>query len=121
MEQLLNHKLLLRLSMVFVFFFFLRTVNAQDIAQQNRVYIKIEIKGMACPYCAFGMEKKLKKISGVANVTIVLKKGLAYISTPINQKPTKELLKKIIIDSGFTVGEIVFQDTPFLITKEKKE
>jgi len=58
------------------------------------VYIKIEIKGMACLYCAFGMEKELKKVAGVYSVDIELKEGLAYISTPIHQKPTKENLKK---------------------------
>ena len=96
------------------------STNAQVETDQNRVYIKIEIKGLACPYCAFGMEKELKKVSGVENVEIELKTGMAYISTPIEQKPTKENLEKIITDSGFTFGEIEFSDKPFAKAGLKK-
>lgn len=58
--------------------------------------MKTEIKGMPCPYDAFGMEKELRQVTVVDKVEIELKKGLAYISTPISQKPTKESLEKII-------------------------
>ena len=59
------------------------------------------------------MEKELKKIAGVDKVEIELKKGLAYISTPIEQKPTRENLENIIKNAGFTPGNITFLDTPF--------
>ena len=96
-----------------LFFLSVTTINAQENIQK-RVYIKIEIKGLACPYCAFGMEKQLKKVSGVDdNVTIELKEGLAYISTPLDQKPTKEILEEIITNAGFTPGEIIFSEVPF--------
>ena len=91
-------------------------LNAQTANTEQggeRIYMKIEIKGLACPYCAYGMEKELKKVSGVDKVDIELKTGLAYISTPIAQKPSAESLKKIIVDSGFTAGEIVYQSEPF--------
>ena len=94
-------------------------VNAQIKDETARVYIKIEIKGLACSYCAFGMEKELKKVSGVKEVYIELKKGLAYISTPMDQKPSKEDLTKIITDAGFTAGTIEYSDKQF--NKEKKE
>ena len=98
------------------------SANGQTSASidQNRIFIKIEIKGLACPYCAYGMEKELKKVSGVDNVDIELKTGLAYISTPIDQKPSKEQLEKIIVDSGFSVGEIAFKDVPFKVEKIEK-
>lgn len=90
-------------------------ISGQTQSVAETVYIMIEIKGLACPYCAYGMEKELKKISGVDNVTILLKKGQAYISTPILQKPTKPDLKKIIIKAGFTPGKIEYKTTPFKI------
>jgi len=94
------------------------SINAQ--IDNERIYVKIEIKGMACPFCAFGMEKELKKVSGVDNVEIELESGLAYISTPVKQKPTTESLEKIIIDAGFTVGRIEYSSKPFAL-KEPKE
>jgi len=73
---------------------------------------------MACPFCSYGMEKKLIKISGVDSVQIDFKTGLAYFSTPIKQKPTKEELSKIITNAGFTVGEIQFSSEPFKAENE---
>lgn len=94
---------------------------AQDQPSDERVYIKIEVKGLACPYCAFGMEKELKKISGVEKVEIELKEGLAFISTPISQKPEKQKLAQVITDSGFTPGNIEYSPTPFIRKKEGKK
>jgi copper chaperone CopZ len=106
-----------------LFFNFSIEINAQnsDKQQQERVYIKAEIKGMACPYCAFGMEKKLKEISGVNNVEIELEEGLAYISTLKEQKPSKESIQDIILNAGFTVGKIQYSNTPFIRKKSKKK
>ena len=95
-------------------FFAVSNLLAQQKITANRVYIKIEVKGLACPYCAYGMEKELKKVSGVNEVEIELKKGLAYISTPVAQQPTKEALAKIIKDAGFTAGVIEFNKEPFV-------
>ena len=114
MEQIFSKKIL-GFSTLLICFMFSTTIKAETKTDQERVYIKIEIKGMACLYCAFGMEKELKKVAGVENVEIELKEGLAYISTPINKKPSKESLEKIIVDGGFTVGKIEFSDKPFKI------
>ena len=116
MKHKLKYTGLLFLSL---FFLFMASINAQ-IKEEKRIYVKIEIMGLACPFCAFGMEKELKKVAGVDDVKIELKAGLAYISTPIEQKPTKERLEKIITDAGFTVGKIEYSSNPFAI-KESKE
>lgn len=116
MKHTFKHSGLLFLSL---FFLFTASINAQ-IKEEKRIYVKIEIMGLACPFCAYGMEKELKKVAGVDDVEIELKAGLAYISTPIEQKPTKERLEKIITDAGFTVGKIEYTNKPFAI-KESKE
>ncbi|RUT73309.1 heavy-metal-associated domain-containing protein [Ancylomarina longa] len=121
MKKIFNNTAIFSFSILLLCLLFSSSVNAQTDTKKERVYIKIEIKGMACPYCAFGMEKELKKVAGVDNVEIELKEGLAYISTPISQKPTKESLEKIIIDGGFTVGTIEFSSSAFKRTKTKKK
>ena len=91
-----------------------QTTDQTEISpSSDRIYIRIEIKGLACPYCAYGMEKELKEISGVEKVDIELKTGLAYISTPTEMKPSAEDLEKIIVNAGFSVGKIDYQDIPF--------
>jgi copper chaperone CopZ len=96
-----------------VLFFGQTTVKAQS--KTDHVYIKMEVNGMACPYCAYGMEKELKKVSGVDDVKIQLKEGLAYIATLKKQKPLKESLALIITNAGFTPGKIEYSSKPFVI------
>ena len=40
-------------------------------------HYEVQVDGLACPFCAYGLEKKLKKLPGVANVQIELKTGRA--------------------------------------------
>ncbi|MCF6222440.1 MAG: heavy-metal-associated domain-containing protein [Flavobacteriaceae bacterium] len=102
------------LAVFFMFIFFVQSnLNAQNTNSDDKVYVKIEVNGMACSYCAFGMEKALKKVSGVDNVAIELEEGMAYISAPKSQKPQKENLSLIIQKDGFTPGIIEFSDQPF--------
>ncbi len=82
-------------------------------ADTSRIYIKMEIHGLACPYCAFGMEKELKRISGVENLEIHLEEGLAYMSLPASQVPSEEDLGKIVTDAGFTLKQIDLSKEPF--------
>jgi len=102
------------ITLVFALLFFGQTtLKAQN--KPEHVYIKIEVNGMACPYCAYGMEKELKKVAGVDDVKIQLKEGLAYIATPKKQEPLKENLALIITNAGFTPGKIEYRDKPFVI------
>lgn len=100
------------LVLMFFLFFALTPGNAQTDAQEFS-YVKIEINGLACPFCAYGLEKKLKEIDGVESVEIDVEEGLAFLSMNSNQKATKEDLEKIVTNAGFTPGAIDFSDKTF--------
>jgi len=89
-------------------------LNAQTDDQEVS-YVKVEVKGLACPFCAFGLEKKLKETEGVETINIDVEEGLTYLSVLNSKKPTKETLEKIVIDAGFTVSSIVFSEKPFTL------
>lgn len=88
------------------------TVNAQT-TDQELTYVKVEVKGLACPFCAYGLEKKLKEVDGVISIKIDFEEGLAYLTVLKSNKPTKKTLEKIVTDAGFTVGNIEYSDKPF--------
>lgn len=112
---------------VFVAIFFISSnLYSQDTPDKtDRTFIKIEVKGLACPYCAYGLEKDLKKVEGIDFIEIELKEGLVYTSVSTDLKPSKEKLKKVVEDSGFTAGKIEFSEQPFgkktIISKKKKK
>lgn len=66
------------------------------------VHYEMRVDGMACPFCAFGIEKKLKAIKGAGNIEVDLNKGLVKVDMPEGRKLTNEQMKKLFNDSGFT-------------------
>ncbi len=89
------------------------TAYTQTETNQNLMYIRAEIKGMACPFCSYGLEKKLRQTEGVNEVEIEFSQGIAYITTQKDTGLTEENLKKVILDSGFTVGRVEYSNKPF--------
>jgi len=61
----------------------------------------IRVDGLACPYCAYGIEKKLNEIDGVKFIGMDLEKGIVTVIS-YDVKLDDELLKQLFQDSGFT-------------------
>jgi copper chaperone CopZ len=115
-KNLFKHTGLLVLT--FFLFFAMSSVNAQTDAQEFS-YVKIEVNGLACPFCAYGLEKKLKQIDGVETVEIDVEEGLAFLSMNSDQKATKEDLERIVTNAGFTAGTIDFSDKTFSLKDDR--
>lgn len=62
----------------------------------------MRVDGLACPYCAYGIEKKLKKIDGVKKIDIDLNKGLVIVNVAEGVILSEEKMKKLFKDAGFT-------------------
>jgi mercuric ion binding protein len=61
----------------------------------------IRVDGLACPYCAYGIEKKLNEIDGVKFIGMDLEKGIVTVKS-YDVKLDDEQLKQLFQDSGFT-------------------
>lgn len=61
----------------------------------------IRVDGLACPYCAYGIEKKLNEIEGVKFIDMDLEKGIVTAHA-VNVKLNDTQLKQLFQDSGFT-------------------
>ncbi len=72
-----------------------------SLAQADTIYT-MRVDGLACPYCAYGVEKKLKKITGVKKIDVDLDKGIVTAVTDDSVKFTDEQMTKLFKDSGFT-------------------
>lgn len=111
------------IAMLFIALIATTTLKAQETSSaqetSEKTYIKIVVDGLSCPFCAYGLEKKLKKVSGSENVLISLTEGEATMSVPKHKKPTQEELKKIVEDAGFSPREISFSEEPFKTKKNE--
>ncbi len=76
-----------------------------DSAQQQ---IIVRVDGASCPFCAFGLEKRLGHLEGVANVKIEMKGGMAIITLREGATVSEEALRQAVEEAGFTPREIIF-------------
>ncbi|WP_339673819.1 heavy-metal-associated domain-containing protein [Dasania marina] len=66
---------------------------------------ELRVDGLACPYCAYGIEKKLKALDGIIeeSLEIKLNDGIVRFQASDEATITKSSLKQLINDSGFTL------------------
>ncbi len=99
--------------------------NAASIVGENKVYIKAD--GLACYFCAYGLERFFRQSGKVASYDMDMKKGIVEASF-IKGKAliTEAELNQIIYDAGYTprsityelVGKVVARGGGFYFTVE---
>jgi len=98
-------------------------VFAQETEQQTEVsttYIKMSVDGLACPFCAYGLEKRIKKMKVSKDIFIEINEGYVTFNVPYDKSPTEAELTKIVKEAGFKAREIIFANEPFKQTKNEK-
>ncbi|GMR14229.1 MAG: hypothetical protein BMS9Abin29_2471 [Gemmatimonadota bacterium] len=68
--------------------------------------IEVTILGMACPFCSYGVQKKMKNLDGLDDIEIDLNEGLATLRLEEDADISNELLQKAVKDAGFEVAKI---------------
>jgi len=79
-------------------FFMMMVVHAAGISYQ------IEVNGLACPFCAYGIEKELSAISGVEKVETNIKKGVVIVTMRDDEDLDESTAKQAVGDAGFTLS-----------------
>jgi copper chaperone CopZ len=108
------------LTLLLFAFSFQRTeaINTQIVKVENKTYIKIWVDGMACPFCAYGLEKKIKKIESSSDFFVEINEGFISFTVNSDKIPSEEELKIIVKEAGFTARKIEFSNSAF---KENEE
>ena len=68
--------------------------------------ITVHVKGLSCPFCVLGIEKRLKAISSVGKVNSDWGKGELYVKVKSGKSVTDDELRDAIKRAGFTSGKI---------------
>ncbi len=77
-----------------------------SLAQSNEV--KVRVDGLSCPFCAYGLEKKLNDLDGVESINIDFEEGLVVLQVTDSENISEEEIRTNIEKAGFTPKEIVF-------------
>ena len=77
---------------------------------RNKQIIDIDIEGMTCQFCAYGVQKSISELPGVEMAEVNIDTKKAHIVMSSNQQANVEQLKKKITDSGFKAVKIIISD-----------
>lgn len=67
---------------------------------------EIRVDGLACPYCAYGIEKKFMQREGVIQFDMDLEKGLVKVTLKDGEEMTERQLKQLFDEAGFSYRSV---------------
>ncbi len=65
---------------------------------------KLRVDGLACPFCAFGIEKKLNSLENVEAVDVDLGAGAVIVTMKDGASLDEAMAKQAVKDAGFTLN-----------------
>jgi mercuric ion binding protein len=66
----------------------------------------LAVDGLACPFCAYGIEKRLSAIDGVESVETDVKSGQVVVTLAEGKTLSEEVARQAIKDAGFTLRSL---------------
>ena len=61
------------------------------------------VDGLACPFCAFGIEKHLKKVDGVTDVQVDIADSVVRVTLQEGKTLTEGQARQAVKEAGFTL------------------
>ena len=80
---------------------FLVAFLAEALAE-NHAY-RLFVDGLACPFCAYGVEKKVGGLKGVETVEIDIESGLVAVTVADDATLDEAAAKQAVDEAGFTL------------------
>lgn len=77
-------------------------LQAQDSENELKGTVKIEVDGLSCPFCAYGLEKNLKKVVGVEAIKIDVENAFVLLTIAEGKSVDEATIRENIKDAGFT-------------------
>ena len=78
----------------------------QGEKEDLRPRITVQVDGLTCPFCAYGLEKRIKKLSAVEKSAINIKEGTVGIFPKAGQHIDIDEVKKAVESGGFTPRKV---------------
>ncbi len=67
------------------------------------IHYHIEVDGIPCPFCLYGIEKKLRELDGVTEIQSDLKEGQFFIKVADGVTLSEDSVREAIKSAGFTL------------------
>jgi mercuric ion binding protein len=74
------------------------------------VHYQLRVDGLACPFCAYGIEKQLTRTDGVKDIAVDINAGTVTVTMAGGALMTRDQAKRVVKDAGFTLRD--FSELP---------
>lgn len=64
---------------------------------------RVGVDGLACPFCAYGVEKQLHKLDGIARLDTNIEQGLVVVTMQTGKTLTRDHVTRAVEKAGFTL------------------
>lgn len=86
-------------------------LGAPAVSLAGPASVTVRVDGLSCPFCAYGLEKRIKKMEGVKDLTIDIENGTVTVVYQDKKFFTEQGLSKTVKEAGFTPKGMVLKDT----------
>lgn len=75
------------------------------ISTANAAIYELTVEGLACPFCAYGLERQLTKIGGIEDIAVDIGTGVATVRTEDGVALDRPTAEKAVKTAGFTLKD----------------
>ena len=87
-------------------------------SQAEILEAELQVNGMSCPFCAFGIEKKLRRVDGVQEVDVLLDEGRVRLTFRADNAATVDALEDAVGKAGFQLSGMKLKVQGTLIAED---
>lgn len=73
------------------------------VADEDKTAYVVQADGLACPFCAYGIEKQIQRIDGVESVSTDIKSGTVVITMTPGRTLEEADAQRAVEAAGFTM------------------
>ena len=86
---------------------FLAGLATPSQAQSNTMdAFTVQVDGLGCPFCAYGLEKKFKELKGIKDVKIEMETGIMNFTYPAKKNLSIEQVESQVDEAGYTAVNV---------------
>jgi mercuric ion binding protein len=87
---------------IVLFFSLLVLGSTVAFAQKNMDVFEVQVDGLGCPFCAYGLEKKFKEFKGIKDVKIDIETGDFSFQYPAEKSLSLTAVVQQVEKAGYT-------------------
>ncbi len=103
-----------------VFLLSVSLLSAQDKDKQMDNKIEARVDGLSCPFCAYGLEKKLKALKAIDRLDIDINEGHIRIFLKKRRTVNPDEIREKVAEAGFTLRTLIIDGKEIKMDSKKK-